>query len=55
VFEIDKPHVNDLHPTTKPVELIACMVRNSSRAGELIYDPFCGSGSTLLAAISYNV
>jgi DNA modification methylase len=50
VFEIDKPHVNDLHPTTKPVELIARMVRNSSRDGELVYDPFCGSGSTLLAA-----
>ena len=26
------------------------MVRNSSREGELVYDPFCGSGSTLLAA-----
>jgi DNA modification methylase len=50
VFEIDKPHVNDLHPTTKPVELVARMVRNSSREGELIYDPFCGAGSTLLAA-----
>jgi DNA modification methylase len=50
VFEIDKPHVNDLHPTTKPVELIARMVRNSSREGELVYDPFSGSGSTLLAA-----
>jgi DNA modification methylase len=50
VFEIDKPRVNDLHPTTKPVELVARMVRNSSREGELVYDPFCGSGSTLLAA-----
>jgi DNA modification methylase len=26
------------------------MIRNSSREGELVYDPFCGSGSTLLAA-----
>ena len=50
VFEVDKPHISDLHPTTKPVELIARMVRNSSREGELVYDPFCGSGSTLLAA-----
>jgi DNA modification methylase len=50
VFEIDKPHVNDLHPTTKPVELVARMVRNSSREGELVYDPFCGAVSTLLAA-----
>ena len=50
VFQINKPHVSDLHPTTKPVELIARMVVNSSRAGEVVYDPFCGSGSTLLAA-----
>jgi DNA modification methylase len=50
VFEVDKPHVNDLHPTTKPVELVARMVRNSSREGELVCDPFCGAGSTILAA-----
>jgi DNA modification methylase len=60
VFEIDKPHASEFHPTTKPVELIACMIRNSSREGELVYDPFCGSGSTLLAAhqlkrISYGI
>jgi DNA modification methylase len=50
VFEVDKPHVSEFHPTTKPVELIARMVGNSSRPGELVYDPFCGSGSTLVAA-----
>ena len=50
VFEVDRPHVSDLHPTCKPVELIARIIKNSSRANELIYDPFCGSGSTLLAA-----
>jgi DNA modification methylase len=50
VFEVDKPHVSEFHPTTKPVELIARMVANSSRRGELVYDPFCGCGSTLLAA-----
>jgi DNA modification methylase len=50
VTAVDKPHVSDLHPTTKPVSLIACMVKNSTRPGELVYDPFCGSGSTLLAA-----
>jgi DNA modification methylase len=41
---------SELHPTTEAVELIARMVANSSRLGELIYDPFCGSGSTILAA-----
>ncbi len=50
IFEVDRPQVSDLHPTTKPVELIARMVANSSRPGELIYDPFAGSGSTILAA-----
>ena len=41
VFDVNKPHASDLHPTTKPVELIARMIRNSSREGELVYDPFC--------------
>ena len=50
IFEINRPTVSELHPTTKPVELIARMVANSSRLGELVYDPFSGSGSTLLAA-----
>jgi DNA modification methylase len=50
IFEVDKPAVSDLHPTTKPVELIARMVANSSKPGDIIYDPFCGSGSTLVAA-----
>jgi DNA modification methylase len=50
IFEIDRPMASELHPTTKPVELIARMIANSSRPGELIYDPFCGSGSTIVAA-----
>jgi DNA modification methylase len=50
VFEVDKPSVSSLHPTTKPVALIADMIQNSSRPNEIIYDPFCGSGSTIVAA-----
>ena len=50
MFEIDKPHVSDLHPTTKPIQLISRMITNSSRVGELVCDPFCGSGSTIVAA-----
>jgi DNA modification methylase len=50
VFEVEKPHISDLHPTTKPVELVARMIANSSRRGEAVYDPFCGSGTTLIAA-----
>jgi DNA modification methylase len=41
-----RPLVSDLHPTTKPVELLARMIANSSLPGEFVYDPFCGSGST---------
>ena len=50
VFEVDKPHVSDLHPTCKPVELIAKMIANSSQPTDIVYDPFAGSGSTLVAA-----
>jgi site-specific DNA-methyltransferase (adenine-specific) len=41
---------NDLHPTVKPVGLIARQVGNSSMRGDAVYDPFAGSGSTLIAA-----
>jgi DNA modification methylase len=50
VFEIDKPSISSLHPTEKPIALVADMIQNSSRPNEIIYDPFCGSGSTILAA-----
>ena len=50
VFEVDKPHLSDHHPVTKPIELVARMIANSSRRGEAVYDPFSGSGTTLLAA-----
>src|ERR1700682_3134698 len=47
VWSVDKPFVNELHPTMKPVELIERAIRNSSQGGELVLDPFGGSGSTL--------
>jgi DNA modification methylase len=49
VWFIDKPRVNDLHPTMKPVELVERAIVHSSRKGDLILDPFGGSGSTLIA------
>ena len=45
-----KPHKNDLHPTMKPVELVERALRNSSRPGDVVLDPFGGSGTTLIAA-----
>jgi DNA modification methylase len=50
VWHFDKPHKNDLHPTMKPVELIERAIRNSSRPGDVVLDPFGGSGSTMIAA-----
>ncbi len=39
-----------LHPTQKPLALVQRAIKNSSRPGELVLDPFAGSGSTLIAA-----
>jgi DNA modification methylase len=50
VWQIKKPHKNDLHPTMKPVELVERALRNSSQAGDVVMDPFGGSGTTLIAA-----
>ena len=49
VWHVPKPQVNALHPTMKPVALIERAIRNSSRRGDLVLDPFGGSGSTLIA------
>lgn len=46
----NKPTKNDIHPTMKPVSLCGRLIKNSSRMNELIYEPFGGSGSTLIAA-----
>ena len=48
VWCIDRPQVNDLHPTMKPVGLVERAIGNSSRSGETVLDPFGGSGSTLI-------
>ena len=50
VWEFPKPSRNADHPTMKPVDLVARAIRNSSSRGDLVLDPFGGSGSTLIAA-----
>jgi len=50
VLQVRKPQRNAVHPTMKPVELITACLGNSARPGSLIYEPFGGSGSTLMAA-----
>jgi DNA modification methylase len=49
VWFIDRPRVNDLHPTMKPVELVERAVLHSSRKGDLVLDPFAGAGVSLIA------
>ena len=39
-----------LHPTQKPVKLMQALIELSTQKGQVVLDPFCGSGSTLLAA-----
>ncbi|MGO6982542.1 DNA methyltransferase [Rhizobium leguminosarum] len=41
---------NRMHPTQKPLRPLEEIIRAFSKPGELVLDPFCGSGSTLLAA-----
>jgi DNA modification methylase len=50
LWQVDRPRESKLHPTMKPVELVARAVRNSSQRGEVVLDPFAGAGSTLIAA-----
>ena len=50
VFEFDKPAANVDHPTIKPIGLYLLLVEYHSNRGDLIYEPFCGSGTTLIAS-----
>lgn len=50
VWEIARPSASREHPTMKPVELVARALEYSSRPGDAVYDPFVGSGTTLIAA-----
>ena len=49
VWDFPRPTVSDLHPTMKPVALIEQAVRHASQRGHIVYDPFLGSGSTMIA------
>ncbi len=49
VFEIPRPSASPDHPTSKPVALVAAMLSNGTKRGDMVLDPFGGSGSTLIA------
>jgi len=50
VWEHDKPTVNDLHPTMKPLALIERSIANATELGQLVVDAFLGSGTAIIAA-----
>ena len=50
----NKPTRNGEHPTMKPVNLIARLIRNSTREGAVVLDTFGGSGTSLIACEQLN-
>jgi DNA modification methylase len=50
VWEIDKPRASGEHPTMKPVELYVNAFLNNCDAGDIAYEPFSGSGTSIVAA-----
>ncbi|MFY9192952.1 MAG: site-specific DNA-methyltransferase [Saccharofermentanales bacterium] len=49
IWNFDKPKKNADHPTSKPLDLLAYPIANSSQANAIVLDTFGGSGSTLIA------
>ena len=54
IIRENKPLVNDLHPTMKPIRLLARLIENSSNRDGVILDLFGGSGSTMIACEQLN-
>lgn len=54
IWNFDKPKKNNNHPTSKPLDLLAYPIGNSSRENAVIIDTFGGSGSTLMACEKTN-
>lgn len=54
VLDFDKPLKSDLHPTMKPVALLEKLINDGSLPNQNVYEPFLGSGSTLIAAEKTN-
>lgn len=50
LWQIDKPHKSETgHSTQKPIECMRRPIINNSSPGQAVYDPFCGSGTTIIA------
>lgn len=49
VLDFERPQKSPWHPTSKPVPLLARLVRDGTKKGSIVYDPFAGGGSTIIA------
>lgn len=49
VLNFERPSASAEHPTMKPVDLFAYLIENSTKVGDIILDPFLGSGTTMIA------
>ena len=54
VWNINRPSRSEEHPTMKPIELCEKAIKNSSNISSLIFEPFTGSGSTMVASHQLN-
>jgi site-specific DNA-methyltransferase (adenine-specific) len=54
IIDFERPSKSDLHPTMKPIGLLAIQIKNSSKTDDIIFDGFGGSGSTLIACEQLN-
>lgn len=54
IWKYDKPRKCDLHPTMKPVALVANCLKDGSKENDIVLDMFGGSGTTLIAAEQLN-
>lgn len=54
VWEVDRPRNSEEHPTMKPIKLATRAIKNSCRSGEIVWDGFLGSGTTLIACEKLN-
>ena len=54
VWDFDRPSKSDIHPTMKPVSLVARAIENSSDKDDVILDLFGGSGTTMIACEQTN-
>ena len=49
VWDLSRPKASKLHPTMKPIELVSRAIGHASKSGDVVFDLFLGSGSTLIA------